>query len=41
MRTLADVESARQRVQVANARIYIGFPKHVSPQLNGVASDRE
>ena len=38
---LRELETLRELAQVANARIYIGFPKHVGPELNGVAGDRE
>jgi regulator of protease activity HflC (stomatin/prohibitin superfamily) len=31
---LRELETLRELAQVANARIYIGFPKHVSPDLN-------
>jgi hypothetical protein len=38
---LRELETLRELAQVANARIYIGFPKHVSPELNGVSGDHE
>jgi regulator of protease activity HflC (stomatin/prohibitin superfamily) len=38
---LRELERLRELAQVANARIYIGFPKHVSPELNGVSGDHE
>jgi regulator of protease activity HflC (stomatin/prohibitin superfamily) len=38
---LRELETLRDLSQVANARIYIGFPKHVGPELNGVSSDHE
>jgi hypothetical protein len=38
---LRELETLRELAQVANARIYIGFPKHVGPALNGVAGDHE
>jgi regulator of protease activity HflC (stomatin/prohibitin superfamily) len=38
---LRELETRRELAQVANARIYIGFPKHVSPELNGVSGDHE
>jgi regulator of protease activity HflC (stomatin/prohibitin superfamily) len=38
---LRELETLRELAQVANARIYIGFPKHVSPELNGVSADHE
>jgi regulator of protease activity HflC (stomatin/prohibitin superfamily) len=36
---LRELETLRELAQVANARIYIGFPKHVRPDSDGV--DRE
>src|SRR5919201_448506 len=38
---LRELETLRELAQVANARIYIGFPKHVGPELNGVAGDHD
>ena len=38
---LRELEAMRALAQVANARIYIGFPKHIGPALNGVAGDYE
>jgi regulator of protease activity HflC (stomatin/prohibitin superfamily) len=38
---LRELETLRELAQVANARIYIGFPKHVSPELNGLSGDHE
>ena len=38
---LRELETLRELAQVANARIYIGFPKHVGPELNGASDDRE
>jgi regulator of protease activity HflC (stomatin/prohibitin superfamily) len=38
---LRELETLRELAQVANARIYIGFPKHVAPELNGVSGDHE
>jgi regulator of protease activity HflC (stomatin/prohibitin superfamily) len=38
---LRELETLRDLSQVANARIYIGFPKHVGPELNGVSVDHE
>jgi regulator of protease activity HflC (stomatin/prohibitin superfamily) len=38
---LRELEALRELAQVANARIYIGFPKHVGPELNGVSGDHE
>src|ERR687885_338544 len=36
---LRELERLRELAQVANARIYIGFPKHVGPELNGSSGD--
>jgi regulator of protease activity HflC (stomatin/prohibitin superfamily) len=33
---LRELETLRELAQVANARIYIGFPKHVRPEMDGV-----
>jgi regulator of protease activity HflC (stomatin/prohibitin superfamily) len=38
---LRELETLRELAQVANARIYIGFPKHVSPEPNGSAGDHD
>jgi regulator of protease activity HflC (stomatin/prohibitin superfamily) len=36
---LRELETLRELAQVANARIYIGFPKHVRPDADGVDRD--
>src|SRR5919197_675461 len=38
---LRELEALRELAQVANARIYIGLPKHVGPESNGVLADHD